>query len=224
VISGEVMYPGEYVLADRTESLYQLLQRAGGFTENAFPNGLVLERPTIDESLSRLRVPDLLEKSNPLVQDSLGNVHREIVFDYEPESINRIIVDMSSILESRGRIGDVVLEPGDHVTIPSIPSGISVMGAVGSNGTIGFVPDKTVKHYIRRAGNFTKQADKDNTRLIRANGEVIAGGAQGKRVELGDVIVVPTKIDRDRDWFRTLTTAVTATTGILTTALLIGKL
>ena len=99
------------------------------------------------------------------------------------------------------------------------------MGAVGANGTIKFAPDMKVKDYIERAGNFTPQSDKHNTRLIRASGEVYAGnGILGKRVNQGDVIVVPSKIQKDSNWLRTLTTAVTATTGVLTTVLLIDKL
>ncbi|MBD3403535.1 hypothetical protein GF420_11615 [candidate division GN15 bacterium] len=224
-LTGEIRFPGEYVLADRSETLYQILNRAGGFTRNAFPIGTVLERQTIGQSLERLRVPTLLERSNPIVVDSLGNVHKEVMFDYQPDAVNRIIIDMETIIASDGRIGDVVLEPGDRVFVPAIPSGISVMGAVGANGTIKFAPGQKVKDYIERAGNFTPQSDKGNTRLIRANGEVYAGGGiLGKRVNLGDVIVVPSKIEKESNWLKTFTTAITATTGVLTTVLLIDKL
>ncbi|MCB2230260.1 SLBB domain-containing protein [bacterium] len=225
MLEGEIQFPGEYVLADRSETLYQILLRAGGFTQNAFPVGTVLERRSIGESLERLRVPKLLERSNPIAIDSLGNLHTEVMFDYEPESVNRIIVDMNTIMASDGRIGDVVLEPGDRIYVPSVPSGISVMGAVGANGTIKFADGMKVKDYIERAGNFTPQSDKGNTRLIRASGEVYAGGGiLGKRVNQGDVIVVPSKIQKDSNWLKTFTTAITATTGVLTTVLLIDKL
>ncbi|MDX9857961.1 MAG: SLBB domain-containing protein [candidate division Zixibacteria bacterium] len=225
VLEGEIRFPGEYVLADRSETLYQILMRAGGFTQHAFPVGTVLERQSIGQSLERLRVPKLLERSNPIAVDSLGNLHAEVLFDYEPESVNRIIVDMNTIIDSDGRIGDVVLEPGDRIFVPSVPSGISVMGAVGANGTIKYAPQMKVKDYVERAGNFTPQSDKGNTRLIRASGEVYAGGGiLGKTVNQGDVIVVPSKIERDSNWLKTLTTAITATTGVLTTVLLIERL
>lgn len=225
VLEGEIQFPGEYVLADRSETLYQILNRAGGFTSHAFPTGTVLERKSIGRSLERLRVPKLLERSNPMAVDSLGNLYTEVHFEYEPEAVNRIIVDMNTILSSDGRIGDVVLEPGDRIYVPSVPSGISVMGAVGANGTIKFSPGMKVKDYIERAGNFTPQSDKGNTRLIRASGEVYAGGGiLGKRVNQGDVIVVPSKIEKESNWLKTFTTAITATTGVLTTVLLIEKL
>lgn len=224
-IEGEVQFPGQYILADRAETLYQLLQRTGGFTENAFPVGTILERSTIARSLDRLGIPEQLRRSSRILEDSLGNLSYENHFDYEPQSVSRIIIDMKTILRSNGRIGDVVLEPGDKIFVPSVPTGISVIGAVGSNGTIKFQPGKKTRYYIERAGDFTPQADKKGTRLIRASGEVIAGGSSlGKEVAIGDVIVVPTKIEKDRNFWKTFSTVVTATTGALTTALLINKL
>jgi protein involved in polysaccharide export with SLBB domain len=225
VIEGEVNYPGIYTLCRRDETLYQLLQRAGGFTKNAFPKGIILKRESIGDNLLRLNVPELLARSQPIVKDSLGRLVKQEIFRFDYSLMNRVIIDMEKILATEGREGDVVLEPNDRIYVPSIPSGISVMGAVGANGTIKFVEGKTVKYYIEHAGNFTRQADKKGVRLIRAEGEVISGrGTLGKRVELGDVIIVPSKIEKERNWFKTFTTAITATTGLLTTVYVISKL
>jgi polysaccharide export outer membrane protein len=224
-IQGEVMYPGEYVLADREETLYELLMRAGGMTESAFPKGTVVERPDIHASLENQRIPQLLQKSNPVVQDSLGNFTRQMLFEYEPNSMNRIVLEVDRLLESRGACCDIVLQPGDRIFVPHIPSGISVLGAVGSSGTIKFTDGESAKYYLKRAGSFTSQADKSGVRLIRANGEVYSGsGTTGRRVELGDVIVVPTKVQKERDLTRTFTTTLSAITGVLTTILIVDRL
>ena len=224
-IEGEVMYPGEYVLADRDETLHDILMRAGGLTETAFPRGTVVERSAINESLERKRIPSLMEKSNPVVQDSLGNISRQRLFEYEPNSVNRIVLDVDRLLESRGACCDIVLQPGDRVFVPPVPTGISVLGAVGSSGTIKFAEGENAKYYLKRAGNFTGQADEGGVRLIRANGEVCSGnGTAKKRVELGDVIVVPTKVHKEKDFTRTFTTTLSAITGVLTTILVIDRL
>jgi len=224
-IEGEVMYPGEYVLASRDETLYQLLVRAGGMTATAFPKGSVIERASINKSLERKRIPTLLERSNPVVRDSLGNFSRQMLFEYEPNSVNRIVLDVDRLLESRGTIGDIIIQPGDRIFVPSVPSGISVLGAVGSSGTIKFTEGENAKYYLKRAGNFTAQADKKGLRLIKANGEVYSGGGTtGQRVDLGDVIVVPTKIEKERDLGRTFTTTLSAITGVLTTILIVDRL
>ncbi|MCD6385973.1 SLBB domain-containing protein, partial [Candidatus Sumerlaeota bacterium] len=43
-ITGEVAYPGTYVLRDRTETITELIQRAGGFLDGADPEAAVLIR------------------------------------------------------------------------------------------------------------------------------------------------------------------------------------
>ncbi len=224
-IAGEVVYPGTYWLTDNTETLYHLLRRAGGFTANAFPKGIVFERRSIEKNLTRLNVPALLDQSQPILLDSTGRTVREEIFSYRPESMNRIIIDIETILNSDGREGNVVMEPGDKIYVPPVPSGIPVMGAVGANGTLKYTEGRRVKEYIKRAGDFTRQADKGGTRLIRAGGEVLADGSVlGKKVELGDIIVVPSEIKRDRNWLKTASTVVTAATGIITSAYLMSKL
>ncbi|MFZ5980492.1 MAG: SLBB domain-containing protein [Candidatus Zixiibacteriota bacterium] len=224
-IEGEIKYPGEYMLTGKEETLYGFIERAGGFSRNAFPNGLILQRLSIGKNLERLQVPKLLKQNTPLVEDTAGHLKREMVYDFEINSVNRVVLDMETILDSEGEQGDVVLEPGDYIYIPSVPSGISVLGAVGSSGTIKFQDDRNVKHYIKRAGNFIQRSDKDGTQLIRASGEVISGGGVlGKKVEIGDIIVVPTKIKKERDWSKTFTIAMSATTSILTAVLLMDRL
>jgi len=224
-IVGEMAYPGEYVLSGRDETLFGLLKRAGGFTPSAFPGGIIFERPSISQMLDRLQISKQLERFTELTEDTLGNIRTEVLIEYDSVSVNRIAIDIDLIIKTDGREGDIILEPGDRILVPSIPSGISVLGAVGHNGTIQFRPNGSVKDYIKRAGNFIPRADKGKTRLVKANGVVLAGGGiLGHEVELGDVIVVPTKIVRHRDYVRTLSTVLTATTGVLTTVLLITKI
>ena len=204
--------------------MYQVLQRSGGFTEKAFPRGLILERASIKDYLKRARVNELLMKSRPLVQDSTGEVKRQATPVVTATSINRIIIDTHILLTTGGREGDIILEPGDHIYVPPIPSGISVMGAVGADGTIRFTEREDVRYYVKQAGNFTHNADEGATRLIRASGEVLSDGVHGQRVELGDIIVVPQKIERDRDWGKTVATALSMVTGLLTSVFIVSNL
>lgn len=224
-IDGAVKYPGAYTIANRSETLYQLLLRSGGFSENAFPKGIVFERNSINENLNRLRVNDVISRSNPIKYDSLGQLIEESKVDFDSLSMNRIIIDMEKILATDGQEANIILEPNDKIYIPRTPSGISIIGAVGSNGTLKYASGLTVKDYIKRAGNFTTQADKKQTRLIRATGEVISGGGITKEcVDIGDVIIIPTKIDKESSFMKTFTSALSAATGVLTSVYIIGKL
>ena len=150
---------------------------------------------------------------------------KEEQFDFDLTSMDRIVIDMERFLGSEGEEGDVILRPGDNIYVPLIPSGISVMGAVGANGTINFKPKQNVNYYLNNAGGFTKSANKGQTRLVFANGRVISGGGVlGKRVELGGIIVVPTKIRRERNTLKKLSEAFGVLAGALTSVYVISKI
>jgi protein involved in polysaccharide export with SLBB domain len=224
-LEGEIQYPGEYVLNGNEETLYDLIQRAGGFTSNAFPRGTVFERRSIEKTLERLRIRQQIESSTVVEEDSLGNLRNTTPLEIETGLVNRIVIDVETIMASEGKSDNVTLEPGDRIFVPSVPSGISVLGAVGNNGTIKYREGANGNYYIKRAGNFTPRADEDAVRLIRANGEVLSGGGTlGKKIHMGDILYVPPKVERHGNFTKTLTTVLSITTGALTTALLVTKL
>ncbi len=224
-IRGEVKFPGRYALSSYDETLFQLINRTGGFTDQAFPRGITFQRQSITDDLRLKKFEKIIADSQPLREDSLGNIKKMEYVEFDPEQMNRIILDVDQLLSSGGKKGDVVLQNGDYIFIPEIPTGVSVMGAVGVNGTIKYTPDKSVKYYIERAGNFSRQADKKGTRLIKADGHAFSnGGILGQRVDIGDVIIVPTEIKKDRDWFKTISTSVSIIGGLVTTALIIDRL
>lgn len=225
LIEGEVLYPGKYSLHGRGETFYQLLNRTGGFTLDAFPRGIILKRPSIEARLMKMRIEYLADQSQAITTDSLGLQVEQSKFEYVDGSLDRIILDIDKILSSNGAEGDIVLEPGDKITVPSTPPGVSVLGAVGSNGTIQYMRKKNARDYIKFVGDFTDHADKNETRLIRAGGMVISGKkALGSRIELGDIIFVPTKVEKEGGFWKNTATAISAATGILTSVFIISKL
>ncbi len=224
-IEGEVNFPGEYSLTHNDESLWDLLHRAGGFTNKAFPVGTVFKRKAIVEDLHRKDIDNILASSQPLLADSMGIMRPVQTVILRPSSMDRIIIDMETLLLSNGMQGDFQLQTGDYVYVPEIPSGISVLGEVSANGTIRFEDNQKVKEYIKKAGGFTKRADKGETRLVKANGHVYANGnVLGQKVTVGDVIVVPAEIKREKDWFKFISTSLSVLTGVATTILIVDRL
>lgn len=224
-VEGEVRFPGQYALISRDETLYNLIQRAGGFTLRAFPKGIIFYRESIGDGLIRQNLPSIIERAAPVREDSVGNLKRLEFIKFSPDNVNRIIINMEDLLKSEGLRGDVKLRGDDYIYVPRIPSGVSVMGAVGSEGTIKFERNRKVKHYVSLAGNFSRNADKGGIKLIKADGQVYSGGSTiNKKVELGDAIVVPTEIKRDKDWLKTISTIFGVVGGALTTILVIDRL
>ena len=224
-IEGEVKFPGEYALVSRDETLWQALQRAGGFTDVAFPEGLSLERPSISSSTFRRNLDRIVASSSELREDSTGEIRSVEQINYDASNLNRIILDMKRLIATNGAEGDVTLQPGDRIFVPQIPPGISVLGAVGASGTIKYEPDKKPKYYLERAGGFTKQSDKDGIKLVKADGRVFSGDDARKRiVDLGDAIIVPTEIKRERNTLKTLSAMMQIVSGLATSAFILTKL
>jgi polysaccharide export outer membrane protein len=224
-ITGEVRFPGKYALFRRDETLYELIQRVGGLTPEAFAFGTVFVRGEIEEKLERMNLPSILDRSNPIRFDSLGNLDRTAILEYNPRELSRMVIDMDLILRSEGRRGNIVLQKGDQIYIPPRPSGVQVTGAVASSGTIHFMQDKKANYYIDRAGGLLPHADKKNIRVIRANGQVVPNGKAGRyHLGLGDVVMVPSKIIKERSLGQTLLTSVSIISSIATTIFIIDRL
>ncbi|MCJ7507164.1 MAG: SLBB domain-containing protein [candidate division Zixibacteria bacterium] len=224
-IEGEVMFPGKYALQQDKETLFHLLQRAGGPTPKSFPKGAVFVRPSIIQDVERKNVGDVVVSSQLLERDSLGNILPPVTTPFNPNRLNRVIIDLPKTLRLNGGESDIVLQDGDYIYIPKIPSEVQVVGSVGSNSSIRFYEGKSVKYYIDRAGGYTRNSDKGQTRLISADGRVISGGSlRGRGIELGDVIVVPQKVEKDKDWMKFMANTAVVLSGIATTIFVIDRL
>jgi protein involved in polysaccharide export with SLBB domain len=224
-ITGEVQFPGKYALADPSTTLYELMQRAGGLTPYAFPQGTVFIRQSISEDIRRQGMEHILMQSQPIVQDSNGTYTSQALLQFNPEKMTRIILDVPSILKSSGGEDDITLQDGDQIYIPEIPSGVLVMGAVASAGTIKYHPGWKAGGYLKEAGGFTSVANKSAVRLIHANGQVLSGKPViRQRVQLGDAIFVPPKIKRDKNWMPYITGVTAVLTSVATSWLLIDRI
>ncbi len=224
-ITGEVKFPGNYALSRKSESLYGLIERAGWLTDRAFPEGTIFIRQQISEDLRRQGLEHVLLQSQPIVKDSSGGYSRQQLLDFDPERMTRIVLDVPSLLQNRGGEEDIVLQDGDCIYIPAIPSGVQLMGAVASAGTIKYHPGWKVSSYLKEAGGLTSVAHKSALRLIRANGQVISGkSVRGRRVHIGDAIFAPPRIKKEKDWLKYVTTATSIVTSVATTWLIIDRI
>ena len=94
--------------------------------------------------------------------------------------------------KTRGSRFDLVLEDGDQITIPSVPSTVSVVGAVVNPTTLIYQEHAGPRSYIELAGGFSDHSNHSRTMVIRPNGEVIAL-RRVREIKRGDIIMVPPK-------------------------------
>jgi protein involved in polysaccharide export with SLBB domain len=111
---------------------------------------------------------------------------------------------------------DMVMEDNDRLSIPHVPSTVSVVGDVYNPGSFIFEPRNNAGAYLEIAGKGKPQSDLHHAFVLRANGVVVAAnnvngvfaGSKFDRLRLypGDEIVVPYKLPTGafvrglRDW------------------------
>jgi len=223
-ITGEVKYPGKYALQSKNERLSEVIARTGSFTPDAFLKGVIFLRPKLAEDIENKNLLNIVQQTQEVILDSTGGIIRPpLLFKYADEQLARIIIDMEKVVKGIPE-DDIVLEAGDSIHIPKIPTGVTVVGMVASSGTIHWIAGKRVKYYIERAGGYTRNADKDGIRLVRANGKVEKLSDNSRKVEPGDIIIVPQRIKKQTDIMSFLNQTVAILSGVATTIYILMKL
>jgi len=230
-IEGEVGAPGVYQLLPG-ETLPQLIDRAGGFTPQAYVYGLEFSR---EETRQRQR-ENLAAAISRLEALSATQAAREAANKRDDTALERAaavsaaatqaqMARLSSV-QPNGRIAlelrpedstlaalpSVPLEHADRIVVPARPGFITVAGAVVNNNALLWKSGRTVGDYLRQAG-LDEAAQPENMFVLRADGTVMHasdrrgifgfGGIESQPVQPGDAIIVPTQLDFET-WGRAL--------------------
>ena len=198
-LNGEVSRPGEYIIA-RDETLHDLITRAGGLTNVAYPLGAVFTRESLKESQreSNALLAEQLEQAVLQVAQSdtsdageqvkavLGYAQRLRQQDVTGRlSVNVLLADVSA---------PVYLQNGDVLMIPKRPAHVSVIGSVQKDTVASYSADKRLSAYLASAGATNRLADIKRAYILLPNGESIEANEESI-IPSGAVIVVPPKTD-----------------------------
>jgi protein involved in polysaccharide export with SLBB domain len=218
-LEGEFVHSGTYSVRPG-ETLRSLVERAGGFTSNAYLYGSVFTREStrviqqrrMDETVQRMvlsmqrgtlalatsgTAQDLSGASSAqasikelIAQLQLVRATGRVVFAFKPDSKGTEIVP------------DISLENGDTFLVPSVPSTVNAVGAIFNQNSFLYRPEVKLGSYLQLAGGPNSDADKKHMFVVRANGAVISResvkSAWGNeflnlRLNPGDTIIVPDK-------------------------------
>jgi protein involved in polysaccharide export with SLBB domain len=211
-LRGEVVFPGTYPIR-QGETLRSVLERAGGLTNFAFPQGSVFTRVEIrDRQRAELRTlanrveADLasLSLSDPDASDaiSIGQTLLSQLRNTEPTG--RVTIRLDEIIAGRATT-EIILQDGDELSVPELRQEVAVLGEVQYPTSHIYEPGLGRDDYIGRSGGLTSRADEDRVYVVRANGEVVsAGGARwfnrdaNVQIQPGDTVVAPIEVDRLR--------------------------
>ena len=164
IISGQVQFPGSYVLSNRSEKASDLLKRAGGFSPEAYPNGAYLKRNNIKVQ-NNLKVSTIQKQLKDSSVDIIRSVERP--FDLIP-------IDLNNILANNNSENNLILKPGDELFIPRNDQEIKISGEVYFPTQSPFKVKKSLKDYVNDAGGFTESARKKKVYILYNNGKAVA--------------------------------------------------
>lgn len=173
-VRGEVSRPGSYTLA-AGERLTSLIERAGGFTENAWLRGAVLTRISARESQKR-ELARIVSKIAETLRATRGNTDGADAFFAALVStapLGRVPLHLSDPRRLKGSGDDIELEEGDDLFVPVDPGKVVSAGAVKTPGMSTLPPGRKYEEYVRAAGGYAEGADRDSMYLLRAEGRVI---------------------------------------------------
>ena len=212
-LKGEVRYPGEYTFRDG-ETLKEVIERAGGLTDNAFPKGAVFTRAKLRElEAQRLREAEERLQGDLLgVQlegDSFGGQNAQRVDEVKglledvqsSRPVGRMVIDLPQVLADTG-YQSIRLQDGDTLIVPTIPQAVSVFGEVQFPTSHLYTAGLTVDDYLERSGGPTRQADQDRVYVVKADGSVMLPeksawfGSRSQQLQPGDTVIVPIDVDR----------------------------
>ena len=217
-VKGEVQHPATYGIRPG-ERLSSILLRAGGFTNQAYPYSVILERVEVRtlEQQSRaglierikqmqndLKLQALLPTTDPtqkLAKDAAYRQTQSMLIDLtSTPPTGRLTVHITADIHKWVNTSDdVEVRAGDVLLVPKKANYVVVTGQVYNANAISYRPGKSAEWYLHQSGGPTTSADKKAIFVIRGDGTVLSGkslwgGDSLNSVLLpGDMVVVPEK-------------------------------
>jgi len=218
-LEGEFVHAGVYSVQP-SETLRHLVERAGGFTPNAYLYGSeftrmstrAVQQARIDEyvqSLSLAVQRNLVSQaSSPAAQGAASvalaqGSERELLANLKLiRATGRVVLALRPSSSGIDNLPNLALEDGDRFVVPHIPAVVNVVGAVYDQNSFLFAPQSRAGRYLHMAGGATRDADMGRAFIVRADGEVVTramsqcpwGEFNDLRIYPGDTIVVPEKL------------------------------
>ncbi|KPL66842.1 capsule biosynthesis protein [Erythrobacter sp. SG61-1L] len=214
-IGGEVAKPGRYYFRPGA-TLEEVLQRAGGLTQEAFPYASVITRESVRQQQQASFERAIQDVEMQLTAQPLTSVDRaQRVQPANIELIRSVVAQMRE-REPTGRLvfdlpvnaadlpGELILENNDTIYVPPRPVTVGVFGAVPTPASFAYADGRQIRDYVGLAGGIQKLGDKGEIFVVRANGTVLADGKRTLNAKAlpGDLVFIPIEANRGEFWAR----------------------
>ncbi|WP_281875804.1 SLBB domain-containing protein [Geobacter hydrogenophilus] len=232
-LRGEFRFPGVYPI-HKGEKLSTLIERAGGFTDKAYLRAAKYTREPLRE-LQQKRMDEMVAASEQEIlrkqaelattasskeeveatKAALESLQRSVALLKTAKAEGRLVIRLEQPDTFKGTASDVELMGGDTLEVPQQPHAVSVLGQVYNPTS--FIPENNedVAFYLEKAGGPTRNAEKCDIYIVRADGTVLSrqqssfginwsdsqrrwtfGGFMSTSLEPGDTVIVPQRFER----------------------------
>ena len=191
-VSGAVHYAGKYVLANKQDRVYDVIQRAGGLTSVANIEGVRIKRPIQAKQIEALENVNLNLGKKDSIQNKLEKKLKEDL------KYATIPVDWKSIVKNPKSNTNVTLFAGDEIEVVAFNEGVKVTGNVLLTSEIPYDRSKGFPYYINAAGGIDAKGWKKKAYIIYPNGKADVASSflffkNYPKVTPGSQIIVPEK-------------------------------
>ena len=218
-ILGEAKQAGEYAITSKTERISDVIARAGGITQYAYPKGAFLLRSSNRTEAERRRDIKIIEMfNNAEDEETKQRIRKELM---ERQDLVGIQLD-KIIKDPRDEESNLTITNGDIIFIPQELQTITIGGSVQVPGKEVYNSSR-LRKYVRGAGGFTSNARKKSVYVAYPSGRIastkhILWVKNYPKVEPGSHIYIPEKIDKSSDSKERTTFIVSISSSIITMA------
>ena len=193
-VQGQIVFPGVFGLERKDERLSDIVKRAGGLNNQAFPEGAKLIRKNHLTEAEKIRKIDQLNE----ISDNFTGAVIQNKEKYNKET-EKIGIDLVSALKNPGGEEDLFLLEGDIIDIPKEPQTVKVTGEVLYPNSVKYLSTNTFKDFINGSGGYTTSSARNKSYVIYSNGSVKRVKSFGfiklyPKIDKGAEIIVPKEI------------------------------
>jgi protein involved in polysaccharide export with SLBB domain len=195
-ITGEVKFPGSYAILDEGERVSNFIERAGGFLNTAYLEGMFVKRAN---NYKTGAVGNKLKAIADSMSLASGATIEISYYDraFLDQFTNRIPLEWDEIIDDNNSIYNLVLQPGDEIIVPDDDGVVYVSGEVGVESIVPYKKGEDLDYYITQAGGYTTNSSDDRVVVMLPNGKKWdSGGFLGSADDIlsGTKIFVPTEV------------------------------
>lgn len=206
-VKGEVKYPGFYAVESNSVRISQILERCGGFTDDAYVKGAKLRRQMTEYEIERSQLAqDVAERQKLSAEDSItmakvkekkekaendGENNEDTAEKKEEIPTYYVAIDLAKAMKNPNSDADLILCDGDVLEVPQLNNTVKISGGVYLPNTVTYNPSNSWRDYVNSAGGFVKGARKRKVYAIYQDGSSAVRGSSHFRMEPGMEIVVP---------------------------------